>query len=257
MGEALTKSCWMSKAFQPEALKIRVVLPVCGKDWQLMAANLRWQKLLDGIKPYECVIAIDNSIANVIPQLEEAAWQTFQNVKVMPYPVPPVQGWPQAPNWAFQHTARYMEDGKQAWFWMEPDCIPLCPNWLDELNREYRLCNKPIMGNVVEGMGHCNGTAIYPYRFPKLSKAAMTCINDAWDGAMKRETIHLTHNASHLMCHVWGIHNGRPMPFGGDPAVFRTWNDVKRWVDLNAVVFHRSKDESLIDQMRKKKDSMS
>lgn len=243
--------CWMLPSFEPQARMLRVALPVCERDYWLMMNSLDWQEELDGRKDFDCVLSLDGGMsAEHRRDLEIAAWRTYASVETLLYPPPPVEAWPQAPNWAFQHTARYMQPGGRPWFWMEPDCVPLKPEWLYKLNQEYCVCRKPIMGVIVKGMGHCNGTAIYPANFPALSRAAMNCTDIAWDGLMKDETIKLTHDASRLICHVWGIKHQRAQPFGGDPAHFSCWSDVRRWVDLNAVVFHRAKDTSLIERLR-------
>lgn len=246
-------ACWLFPKCDPAANQLQVVLPVCPMDLNLMLENLRWQRELDVRKNYKVVLSLDSSLAGQhIAELESSAWDTFAEVETFVYPACPSPGWPRGPNWAFQHTARHMKQTRRPWFWMEADCIPLQPDWLDALSHEYRLCRRPIMGVIVPGMGHCNGTAIYPPNFCDLSREAMRCTDVAWDGLMRKETIHLTHDASHLMCHVWGIKNGSARPFGGDPAVFRSWKDVTRWVDLNAVVFHRSKNSSLIDRLRER-----
>lgn len=251
----MKSSCWNLPLtpYKPNPKHIRVALPVCKRDMELMLHNLRWQRELDVRKDYDCVLSLDGELTpDEIVELESAAWDTFDWVDVNVYPTAPNKSWPQAPNWAFQHTARYMQKGSRPWFWMEPDCVPLCPDWLDVLNKEYWRCKKAIMGVIVEGMGHCNGTAIYPHNFPQLSRDSMECTDVAWDGLMKKDTIWTTHNVPHLMCHVWGITKGRAKPFGGSPAHFRTWSDVERWVNLSAVVFHRAKDSSLIDRLRER-----
>lgn len=250
----MNAKCWMLPTFTPVEYKLRVALPVCARDLDLMSENLRWQEELDGRKDYDCVLAIDGSLSPAIVKgLEILAWRTYAQVETMIYPPPPVQAWPNGPNWAFQHTARHMQPGGRAWFWMEADCCPLHPGWLVRLNQEYRIRRKPIMGILVPGMGHCNGTAIYPATFPNLCRAAMECTDVAWDGLMKDDTIRLTHDAPNLICHVWGIKGGRAQASGGEPAVFQTWRDVMKWVDLNAAVFHRAKNTTLIERLREQR----
>lgn len=243
----------MLPTFKPENHKIRVVLPVCQKDKQLMLKNLIWQRQLDGRKDYDCVLAIDGSMSShEIEELERAAWGTYSLVETYIYPTSPNKSWPYGPNWAFQHVARHMESGKRAWFWMEADCVPICPQWLIFWNQEYSLCKRSVMGAVVQGMGHCNGTAIYPANIAKLSHDIMTCTGTAWDAYLKNNVKVSVYDASHLICHVWGIESGRARPFGGVSAHFSSWKDVERWVDLGAVLFHRAKDGSLIDRLREK-----
>lgn len=244
-------ACWMLPPFDPVDAQIRVVLPVCNMDAGLMLKNLEWQCELDGRKPHDCVLSIDPEVPSGTARgLEIAAWNTYSEVNVYQYPEPPNKAYPNASNWAFQHTARYMMAGGRSWYWMEADAIPVRPGWLTALNQRYNVCQMPMMGSIVRGMGHCNGTAIYPANFPQLSDVAMTATDIAWDGQMMGQTIHLTHDASDIMCHVWGIERGWPTAFGGRPIHFNNVEQVRRWVCPKAVVFHRNKDGSLIDQLR-------
>lgn len=234
--------------------KIRVVFPLCGKDGSLLLENLKWQTELDGEKDFACTLAIESGTPGELtkPCLEEAG-RTYRSVATFFYPRAPKAKWPNAPNWVFQHTARYMQRQSQPWFWMEPDCIALRPGWLTIWNDRYFVAGKPLMGFVIPRMGHCNGTAIYPANFPTFSRRAMTCTEVAWDGLMKAETIHLTANAQDLMCHVWGIKNGQALICGGEPAVFTSQAQVDAWVNPQAVLFHRSKNTTLIERLRERK----
>jgi len=234
-----------------------VVLPICSKDYALMLANLDWQRELDGIKKFKCVLSVDSETPrNAVAECVKKAELTFESARSILYDPPPTSGWPQAPNWAFQRTAISMQFMGEAWFWMEPDCIPLRSGWLNRWDEEYRKCKKPMMGYIIEEMGHCNGTAVYPANFPQLSSKTMQVVDLAFDDVMKNDTIHLTHNANHLMDHVWGIHEGQAFSHKGDAAVFKSWSDVVSWVNLDAVLFHRAKDGSLIQQLRSKKTSI-
>jgi hypothetical protein len=235
-------------------MKIRVVFPLCQKDGKLLYENLRWQTELDGRKDFACIIAVESGTSSGLVDIctKEAA-KSYSDVATFFYPRAPKPKWPNAPNWVFQHTARFMHRQGDPWFWMEADCLALRPGWLTIWNERYFSSGKPIMGCIVPQLGHCNGTAVYPANFPHLSRKAMTCTDVAWDGLMKPETIHLTENAPDLMCHVWGVKNGKALPFNGDPAVFKSQADVDAWVDPRAVLFHRSKNTTLIERLRERK----
>lgn len=232
--------------------RITVVVPPCHKDAQLTISNLKWQKRLDGKKDFRCVLAVDSSMpSSFVSIMKKIGSETYADISIFTYPRPKTNKWPNAPNWAFQSTARHMQKLGNPWFWMEPDCIPISKGWLPMLNQEYAMCQKPIMGSIIGGMGHCNGTAIYPYDFCELSRKAMSCSDMGWDMEMKDETIHLTH-PSKLMYHIWGIAKGVAVQNGGSPVFFRTWDEVKQWVDLDCVVVHRCKNTSLIERMKDK-----
>lgn len=237
--------------------KIRLVFPLCQRDGALLLANLRWQNELESKKDFTCVLSIESSTSPDLMQACHAeALKGYAGVESFVYPRAPIPKWPNAPNWAFQHAAQHMKHQAQPWFWMEPDCVPTKSCWLTVWNQQYFLRKKPLMGFIIPSMGHCNGTAIYPPNFPALSPKSMTCTNVAWDGLMKQDTIHLTADASDLMCHVWGIRNGRAQICGGEPAVFQTQAEVDAWVNPRAILFHRAKDTTLIARLRERRQTV-
>lgn len=245
--------CPILPNYTPMPRKISVVVPVCNRDSWLLVHNLDWQEELDGRKDFQCVLSVDVSTnPEVVKDVETLAWRTYNSVRIFLYPPAPASVWPQAPNWAFQHTAKYMQALKETWLWMEPDFVPVRKGWLTVLTQKYQTCRKPIMGSIVKGMGHCNGTAVYPFNFPMMYPDAMKAVGVAWDDFLKYNHGANIYDASDLMCHAWGIDGGRATQFGGEPAVFRTWNDVERWVCPNAVTFHRCKNLTLIDRLRER-----
>lgn len=230
-----------------------VVLPACDKDVTMLIKNVHWMAHLGGCHAYDAVISMDESMNQIIgKQLIEAAESVFASVRVMRYQRPPHTGWPWPANWAFQCTAWYaLEELQRPFFWMEADCVPLKKGWLEAWFAEYRSCGKPLMGSIVNGRGHLNGTAIYPYNFAELSPTAMRSSGVAWDWEMRAETIHLSHH-SRLLCHVWGIENGMPSPYGGTAATFSEQSQVDRWVCPESVLFHRNKDGSLQELLKQR-----
>ena len=110
------------------------------------------------------------------------------------------------------------------------------------------------MGPVVPGMGHMNGTAIYPPGFANLAPHAMAAgMGTAFDSEMTPDLVGRTHDCSRSWCHAWGLVNGVLHPSTGPPPHFASTLAVDQWIPPDAVIFHRCKDGSLIDQLRAKK----
>jgi len=231
------------------------VLPACDRDCQMLMKSMDWMRELDGQLPFSALVAQDAGMNKILAkQVLEKARATFVDVEHFIYQHPPTTGWPHVANWAFQHTAwHFYYTVGRPWFWMEADCVPLKAGWLRDWNAEYVRCGKAIMGAIVGGRGHCNGTAIYPPEFPELSTRAMQSSDVAWDWEMRQETIAMTHDTK-LMCHVWGVENGKPSPYGGNAASFNNQGEVDAWVCPEAVLFHRSKDGTLIDRLRERRN---
>lgn len=235
---------------QPQNSGLIVILPVCDKDARIMLKNLEWISRLGCSKGFDSVLFQDEAMNPISKrQTFDLAAACFGSVELVEYTTPPITHWPCGANWAFQTAALMaIKNLNRAFFWMEADCIPLKRDWLSRWTDEYLNCGRPIMGSIVPIMGHCNGTAVYPHNFAGLSRRAMAARYGAWDTEMMRETISLTHHTP-LMCHVWGVENGRAVPFNGEPASFKTQEQVKQWVCPEAVLFHRSKDGTLIDRL--------
>ena len=232
-----------------------VVLPVCPKDVDLMIKCLEWAIVLDGRNQFDCLIAHDPSLnGTALDRIRSVAARAFKQVLEFSYPRPPRETWPDACNIAFQSTAQHMQAvHHRPWLWFEADCVPLKPDWLPMLWQEYQFAGQPIMGPVIEGCGHMNGTGIYPANFATLSPRAMSAGELAWDTSMTPDLVGKTHDCSRLWCHRWGNVNGQLHQSQGPPPHFPNVESVRLWIPPEAVLFHRCKDGSLIDQLRAKK----
>jgi len=102
-----------------------------------------------------------------------------------------VEQWPLGPNLIFEQIIwlQYNNKFSGPFFWVEPDCVPVVPDWLERIDEEYRHCGKPFMGAHVEQQvvkkvkipRHMTGNAVYPDKAytlaPKILEARMT----PWD----------------------------------------------------------------------------
>lgn len=232
-------------------LSFVVVLPFFTRDAQMALKNMQWQRQLGGSKDYDCLLAFEGDVNPlIIDQIQSAAQEAYRTVFLLRYPKCPIPGWPSGPNWAFQHTANYMQQLGRSWLWMETDMWPLVPHWLDSLQEEYGHCGKAFMGHVVKDFGHLQGTSIYPPDLPTRCPKAMTATNIAFDTVSKAEMLADCHPANELFGHIWGLHGDTPHHFTGIPIHFSTIEQVKKWVPQGAVTLHRCKDGSIVDRLR-------
>ena len=141
---------------------------------------------------------------------------------------------------------------QKPWFWMEPDLVPLRPGWLDILQEEYNRCGKDVMGSVVPGMGHVNGTSIYPPNLFTMCPMLFSTPNGQWafDMVMHNEIAHSLHDASHLMQHAWTMSGSTLSPHGGGELPSFMSPQSLGMLLPTAVTFHRVKDTSLIQRLR-------
>lgn len=235
------------------------------KDTELAIKNLKWQKELDGKVDFDCLLAYDEAVPkSAVEEARDIASSLYRKVSLFPYPTPQNQSWPAAPNYVWQSCARFIAHfhkklGSQEWLFLEADAIPISKGWLKKLADSYKDGRRPFLGHVVDGMGHFNGVAVYPHDVARFAQEAMMISNVAWDVVLGQELRKhgtfdtLVTNEHILIMHVWAIDKeGKPTNDAsiGHQATFTSEKDVWKWVNLDASIFHRNKDGTLIDWLR-------
>ncbi len=230
--------------------RIIVALPVCNKDIDCMIGTLEWMLKLHGRLSYRAVLPYPSDMGEkIISKIRQLASAIFSNVELLRYRGSSTAAWPSGANLAWQVTASRMLQDDASWLWLEPDAIPLKPDWLDQLVLEYERCGNSFMGPIVPQRGHMNGVGIYPADAALRCPKAMKATRDAWDTVMREEMIHDCHDSGNLIFHFWGVVKDKPHPCEGDPPYFETWRDVQRWIPKRAVLMHRNKDGSLVKRL--------
>lgn len=241
----------LSRRYFPQdavATNIVVVFPVCGKDVQQAIHHAKWLSTL-GKWNHKAVIAYDYS-AHVLflNQLSGLLNKCFEKVESFVYPAPPIPNYPQCANWCWQAVAHQMARGTAPWLFLEADAVILKRDWITQLQREYDNCAKAFMGAVVPGMGHINGTAVYPANAAMRMPRAMSCGDgQAFDMVAKDDMGEDRHDCGHLFFHTWSIVNENFCPVGGGRVPSAITPELAATIPKTAVAIHRIKDHSLID----------
>jgi hypothetical protein len=226
-----------------------VVLPFCNFDVDLLIKNLDWMMAMGMPKTHDCLLSFDRStLRESVRRIEARAKEVFCSVQQTSYGVPQGTRFPQTAAW--QHAARTMHRLYRNWLWMEADAIPLKATWLSVLQTVYDNCGRPFAGPVVETGMHMNGTGIYPANTPDICPRTMSHTQNAFDVEMKDEMIHLCKDIGHIFYCAWGVVNGRLNPLEGEAPSFPPGSPLLNQIPKTAVVFHRSKDGSLIDRLK-------
>lgn len=227
------------------------VFPFYAKDAHLTLKGLTWMAQLQCCKKFDALLSFENGVPQpMVQEIRRTAGLAFKEVFMLEYPKAPIPGWPSGPNWAFQHTANYMQNAGRPWLWFETDMWALTPDWLEVLQEEYAGCGKAFMGHIVKDFGHLQGTSIYPADLPSRCPRVMSATDIAFDTVSKEEMLADCHKANELFGHAWGLHGGTPHHFAGTPIHFATAQQVEAWVPRGAVTFHRCKDGSIVDRLR-------
>jgi len=140
-----------------------------------------------------------------------------------------------------------------AWLWMEPDCVPLVSDWLDRLEAGYKSADKPFFGaEVTQPKRRLSGVAMYPamvvsfLRHRKLSDLSeRSQRGEAFDAYFAPEWLQFSGFTNLIQNVALQSRN---------PDVSPTFKDSESLslIDLEAVLFHRCKDGTLIDRLEER-----
>lgn len=164
-----------------------VAIPACHKDVHLVERNLERCIQLDGKTEHHAVVCHDGDIPEKIHGIIAKAEQYFASVSVFQYSrYRGKSEWPHPQNYAWQNVARFLESPTptaamnsaflarfKSWLWWESDATPIRSKWLDILCAAHIKSRCVFFGNIVEGRGHMNGVALYPFDISNYCTNAM------------------------------------------------------------------------------------
>jgi len=228
-----------------------VVYPFSLVDQELALKNARWMKELGGCKGHE-VLVIHDARCHLTQEIASVLSGVFDKVDVRTAPQE-IDGWPQGANHLFCFAATLMQTRPNIyWFWLEPDAIPLESGWLDTIEKEFRSVGIPrgkrFMGDRVQ-VGdiplHMSGVGIYPNPLHAYSGDAYRAhtTDVAWDMMGRGQIVPLAHFTT-LIEHAWK-----------HPS-FSSHAELASQIAKGTILFHSSKDGSLIDLLRSASQDM-
>lgn len=160
----------------------------------------------------------------------------------------PLRGWPSGPNGMFGSTMSYLSNNFQnkyeCVYWMEPDAVPLCPNWFADLVNSWRGrhptslvvgCRSDCNG---DGTGdHITGCALYHPNIARLMPQLTTCDRVAWD-YQHRAAIVARGGTTNLIENFYNQKNAPP--------------GIVDRINVGVRIIHGFKDRSVVTHVAKK-----
>lgn len=212
---------------------------------------LEWCFELSGRQRHPCLLVCSKDTPHPVrEEVISAAREAFAAVTIINPYAHDKHHWPETVNLFFRTAVSYMErERKEPFFWLEVDCVPLVSNWLDLLESEYYLANKPYMGFRRDiPIPHISGPAIYPHNVRRYNSESLRDIRnrhgvisfDLVEGAQTLKHAHVTN----LIHHEWGAQDA--------PWTFPDKESLDR-INKTAVLFHRSKSGDLIERLRERR----
>ena len=236
---------------------------------QLSGGKRIGEKVLFCVAPNADPTGVGNNFVGLFDEIKAVKQIVESNVE------PGQSPWPRACNFQFCHLAKHIVEERKdidAFYYFEPDNLPLTPDWWDKICAEYEAAGKPFWGIeapfVVRDEGgqnprvdgvHMIGTGIYPQnvweRLPELQEIEAKQPNRPWDVVL-RDRVNPQCHFTKLVGHIHACRGFRPID-GLPHAVYRdvTENEFKfapAPISPDAVLFHGCKDSSLRLLMGKK-----
>lgn len=206
-----------------------------------------WINELGSVSDHECLLVFDESTTSegVLTPLQSA----FKSVSIFVVPNVPDADWASgngdasACNEMWISTAWHIYYNKKCpWLWCEPDCCPMYPAWLDDIEAAYVAAGKKCLGAQVNASGgeRMSGIAVYPDRVCDVSFKAMQATIVPWDIVGAPDFI--KHGAfTRLIHHVLRAPNDKPtFPDSGSLES----------IPAGTALFHPCKDGALFDRIR-------
>jgi FkbM family methyltransferase len=226
-----------------------VLFCFCVKDQDQALRSARWWNDLGGCKGHELLVCYDPRCNPVlVEELRVEMEKSFDKLWRI-NEVAQVDDWPQGANYFFKLCCTWLQYKPQwpSFLWMEPDAIPLSPGWLDAIAGEYARAGKPFMGDRVEVQVngkdvplHMSGVGVYENPIYLKAGEAYRAYDMAWDMAARNQIIPHAH-FTRLIEHAW------------QHPTFKDKSELATQVRPEAVIFHSSKDGSLIELLRQKR----
>ena len=170
-------------------LEFVTILPVCRPDVHLAIKLLKWLELMggdDGLGGQFDVWMAPNVAREYGDQLEELASRCGPRLSVVTCAGLKEMGYFGSANQMFKGALEHVESNYpgRAMLWMEADCVPMSRHWIAEIGNEYRLCERPFMGDVVRSqINHMTGVAMYHPEWRKYAPSFENCPDRTGHGA--------------------------------------------------------------------------
>lgn len=157
----------------------------------------RWVEFVAGMSRRErpgqprIVLAFTKLAARHIPQIQRAGHRAGGNANAIASAIAlddeNETGYPVSASHLFLRSLEYCErvhPGEPV-LWLEPDTLPMRPNWREDIASEYAACGSPFMGHIERehGLTHLAGVAVYPHDWrikAPLISAVLTAPDIFW-----------------------------------------------------------------------------
>ena len=236
-----------------------ILLVVCYHNGDVTQAEklLDWISELDGKLPHSCLLVADREVPiEKQRELKQKGLGIFHHVEALNVNTAGNKGH-LAANMMFHFTSEKIQNEYRLPFlWMEPDCVPMEPGWLNRISEAYHSSPKRYLGDIVVNPApdpksplppkFLSGISVYP---SDAHRDISPHLKDgtAWDMAAANKLVPMaldTPLIQHFKALVPPVF--KEFKSSGDPE-----NVVTRdFIQEGAVLFHADKSGTLLELLR-------
>ena len=229
-----------------------LVIAFCQKDKATTVRLANWLAELGGTSKHDLLLAFhEDTTPDPIHEILKPHFNHVGGFKISD----PETTYPAIANIMWHECVKTVADQFNVpWFWMEPDAVPLVPEWLDKIEDEYLAAKKPFMLDrvVTPTRSHNSGVGVYPGLVRNYTIRLWELSNIPWDVFLAEEFTPFAHHTGLIhdkFYRVWEDPNSGPPVFPDAESL--------SIIEPDAVLFHRNKDGSLIDRLRESRGGVS
>jgi len=248
-----------------------VILPISRADSELGLRLANYISALGGGAAHHLLVAPSIEKREVGEQILNTLSGSFASSRLFVPEQEHELGWPSSANFMFKKAVgyAYARGNRLPFFWMEADNVPTKPSWLDDLQTEYNLAQKPFMGVVEKTLvrdyvgvviktdgEHMNGSGIYPPNFVQKSMLFDSIHTHKeglpWDIYLRWEMKGAIHN-SKQMINNWNSKDYVRTSDGQIACTAIDPNHPGKYVTDSIAIVHGCKDTSLLDLLERER----
>lgn len=244
----------MNRFVNSRTERMVIILPFHGGDQESATTWLSWAEELGGCKSHSIILMPAKGVNSGVQK--ELAARAFGSVSILP-DAEGIEGHPAGPNSMMRQAIWHCQiNSIGPWTFMEPDCIPLVPVWMDQWEMEYRAHGKPFMGELRPAHDvtpdYLTGNMVLPANAltlaPMLARKGLSRdgVELAFDIVAASQTLPYAHLTKLLQ--------QMPKNADGSSISFPDFASLGIIRD-GAILFHPCKDGSLVKQLRARKQS--
>lgn len=215
--------------------KLLIVSPISANDAILQERNFDWIYALNGKTSFgHCLlVAAADAHAELVTKCRISAEVAFETVEVLTCKASPAKSKSGQVNHLFKQAAAHVATNyRYPFLFLEPDCVPLKPDWRERLLSAYDAQPKKYMGAFLK-----TGESVFMARTGIYSTSAIHDLRDVLDSEAPFERTASISRAAKTML----IQCGSWQP-----------EDALDKIRDDAVLFHSDKTGSLIELLREK-----